>query len=105
MVPRREALLGNTFETRKISSRRPAIASAITSLGIAIHFGGIDMGHAEIDAAAQGCDRAVAIAAVDIPGALPDHGHLRTAAAELPRPHFNSPISATRTVPVTDSVT
>ena len=26
MVPRREALLGSTFETRKISSRRPAIA-------------------------------------------------------------------------------
>src|SRR6266851_4033600 len=31
MVPRREALLGRTFETRKMSSRRPAIASAITS--------------------------------------------------------------------------
>src|SRR6202000_1357869 len=31
MVPRREALLGNTFETRKTSSRRPSIASAITS--------------------------------------------------------------------------
>jgi hypothetical protein len=30
MVPRREALLGNTFETRKISSRRPAMASATT---------------------------------------------------------------------------
>src|ERR1700730_5601133 len=30
MVPRRDALLGRTFETRKISSRRPAIASAIT---------------------------------------------------------------------------
>src|SRR5450631_3142892 len=31
MVPRRDALPGNTFETRKISSRRPAMASAITS--------------------------------------------------------------------------
>src|ERR1700704_4046657 len=31
MVPRREALLGRTFETRKMSSRRPAIASAITN--------------------------------------------------------------------------
>src|SRR5689334_18972628 len=31
MVPRRDALLGNTFETRKTSSRLPAIASAITS--------------------------------------------------------------------------
>src|SRR6267154_5589062 len=31
MVPRREALLGKTFETRKMSSRRPAIASAITN--------------------------------------------------------------------------
>ena len=31
MVPRREALLGSTFETRKSSSRLPAIASAMTS--------------------------------------------------------------------------
>jgi hypothetical protein len=41
------------------------------------------MGHAEIDAAPQGSDRAVAIAAIDIPGALPDRGHQRTAFAEL----------------------
>src|SRR4051794_11682219 len=31
MVPRRDALLGNTFETRKTPSRFPAMASAITS--------------------------------------------------------------------------
>ena len=31
MVPRRDALLGSTFETRKISSRRSATASATTS--------------------------------------------------------------------------
>src|SRR6476620_6218262 len=31
MVPRREALLGSTFETRNTSSRRPAIASAMMS--------------------------------------------------------------------------
>ena len=30
-LPRREALLGKTFDTRKMSSRRPAMASAITS--------------------------------------------------------------------------
>jgi hypothetical protein len=47
--------------------------------GIAIHLGGVDMGHAEIDATAQGGDRGSAIPAVDIPGALPDHWHKGTA--------------------------
>src|SRR6202171_5626441 len=51
--------------------------------GIAIHFGGVDVGHAEVDAAAQGGDRALAVATVDIPGALPDHGHVRPFAAEF----------------------
>src|SRR5437762_13686500 len=46
---------------------------------VAIHFGSVDVGHAEIDTVAQGCDRALAISTVDIPGALPDHGDLRTA--------------------------
>ena len=45
------------------------------------------MGHAEIDAAAQRRDRVVAMAAVDIPGALPDHRHLSAAAAECLRSH------------------
>src|SRR6266481_4570023 len=51
--------------------------------GIAIHLGGIDVGHAEIDATAQRGDRGLVIALVDVPGALPDHGHLRTALAEF----------------------
>ena len=46
-------------------------------LGIAIHLRGVDMGHAEIDAAAQRRDRALAVAAIEIPGALPDHGDAR----------------------------
>src|SRR5260370_30693543 len=52
-------------------------------LGIAIHLGGVDAGHAEIDATAQRGDRASAISAVDIPGALPDHGHVGTVLAEF----------------------
>src|SRR6202171_5419497 len=71
-------------------------------LRIAIHLGGVDMGHAEIDAAAQRGDRAFAIAAVDVPGALPDHTHWRTVLAELPELHLNPPMSATRTLPVAD---
>jgi len=51
--------------------------------GIAVHLGGIDVGHSEIDATAQRGDRALAIPMVDIPGALPDHGHGRTTAAEF----------------------
>ena len=75
--------------------------------GIAIHFGGVDVGHAEFDAAAQRRDRAVAVAAIDIPGALPDHGDVGPAHAELFGFHvcyFNPLMSATSTVPVTDSV-
>src|SRR5450631_943653 len=73
-------------------------------LGIAIHLGGVDVGHAELDATAQRGNRALAVAAVDIPGALPDRRYLRAAFAELPGAHLSSPISATITVPVTDSV-
>src|SRR3954447_5939159 len=75
--------------------------------GIAVHFGGVDMRHAEIDAPAQRRDRGGTIAAVDIPGALPDHGYLRAARAEWVLPHVrfsSTPTSATSTDPVTDSV-
>src|SRR5262249_10532656 len=51
-------------------------------LGIAIHLGGVDMGHAGLDAALKRRDRALAVAAVEIPGALPDHGNLGAAFAE-----------------------
>jgi len=45
-------------------------------------FGGVDMGHAEIEAAGKRRNRALAIAAIDVPGALPDHGYL---GADFPR--------------------
>jgi hypothetical protein len=41
-------------------------------LGLAIHLGGIDMGHAEIDAALERSDRGGVVAAVHLPGPLPD---------------------------------
>jgi hypothetical protein len=40
------------------------------------------MGHAEIDTPAQRRDRTFAIPPIDIPGALPDHGHLAAGVAE-----------------------
>ena len=52
-------------------------------LGIAIHLGGVDVGHAKFDAAAQRRDRALAIAAIDIPGTLPDHGNFWAVTAEI----------------------
>ncbi len=72
MVPFRDALLGSTLETRNTSSRRRAMASAIALLGIAIHFGRVDMAHAGIEAGLQRPDRRSAVTWVDIPGALPD---------------------------------
>ena len=82
MVPRREALLGSTFETRNSLVAPAGDRIGNDELGIAIHLGGVDMGHAEIDAALQRRDRALAVAAVEIPGALPDHGDLRGRLAE-----------------------
>ncbi len=101
-------------------------------LGVAIHLGSVDMGHAEVDAALERRDRLFAVAAVEIPGALPDHGDVGAVLAEwflfqnflrhcerseaihlaalrnglLRRyaPRNTLLISATSTVPVTDSV-
>ena len=76
MVPRREALLGSTFETKNslVALARDGIRDH--ELRIAIHLGGVDMGHAGIDAALQCGDRALAVAAVEIPGALADDGNV-----------------------------
>jgi hypothetical protein len=41
------------------------------------------MDHAELDPSAQRRDRTLAIAAIDMPGPLPDHGHVGTIAAEF----------------------
>ena len=51
IVPARDALLGSTFETRKTSSRRPAIASPTSFFRVAVHLGRVDMGHAEVEPA------------------------------------------------------
>src|ERR1700759_5162053 len=45
------------------------------------------MGHAEIDSVLQCRDRALAVAAIAVPGALPDHGDGRTAFAERTKVH------------------
>ena len=52
-------------------------------LRIAIHLGGVDMGHAEIDAAFECRDSTLAVAAIEIPGALPDHGYVGAVSAEF----------------------
>src|SRR4029078_9937496 len=49
----------------------------------AVHLRGIDMGHAELDAAAECRNRASAIAAIDVPGALPDDRHIGAATSEF----------------------
>jgi hypothetical protein len=56
MLPRLEALLGRTFETRKTSSRRPVIASA-TTVRRRHASRRCRCGHAEIETMAQGGDR------------------------------------------------
>ena len=61
----------------------------------------------EFEAALKRRDRLFAVAAVEIPSTLPDRGDVGTAFAEwfgFHVRHFNALISATSTVPVTDSV-
>ena len=41
------------------------------------------MGHAGFDAPAKCGDRRLAVAAVEIPGALPDHGYVGAMSAEF----------------------
>ena len=82
-VPPREAFSGRTLETRKTSSRRPAIASAtISSAAPAVHLRGVDVGHAEVEAPPQGGDRGGAVVALDVPGPLADHRDLARRGAE-----------------------
>src|SRR5438552_14737642 len=81
MVPRRVAR--QYFRHKENLVALPGDRVSDHQLGIAIHLGGVDVDHAEIDATAQRGDRGLAIAMVDVPGALPDHGHLRTALAEF----------------------
>ena len=52
MVPAREAFCGSTLLTMNTSSRRPAMASAddLLGLAVAIHLGGVDQRHAEVEA-------------------------------------------------------
>ena len=84
MVPRREALLGNTFETRNSFSRgRPAIASAITGSASPYISAVSICVMPSLDAPAQRGDGGLAVAAVEIPGALPDHGYVRAVRAEF----------------------
>ncbi len=52
-------------------------------LSVAIHLGGVDMRHAGFDAPAQRGDGGLAVAAIEIPGALPDHGYGRAMRAEF----------------------
>ena len=52
-------------------------------LSVAIHLGGVDVGHAGFDAPAQRGDGGLAVAAIEIPGALPDHGYGRAMRAEF----------------------
>src|SRR3982074_1162010 len=74
---------GQHFRDQKNLLAPPGDRLGDHQFGITIHLGGVDVGHAEIDATAQRCDRALAVAMVDIPGALPDHGNERTVLAEF----------------------
>ncbi len=84
MVPRREALLGSTLETRKTFSRgKPAMASAITSSASPYISAVSICVMPSFDAPAQCSDGRLAVAAVEIPGALSDHGDIGIIAAEF----------------------
>src|ERR1700758_1683877 len=80
-APRRVA--GQDFRDQENLVAPPGEGFGDHQFRIAIHLGGIDVGHAEIDTPPQRRDRVLAIPLVDIPGALPDHGYIWTVAAEF----------------------
>ena len=61
---------------------------------VAVHLGGVDVVHAEIEAAAQRRDGGAPVAVFDVPGALADHRHVAAGRSEPVVPHGRSaPIS------------
>ena len=64
-------------------ARQPRDRIRDHELGVAIHLGGVDVGHAGFDAPAQRGDGGLAVTAVEIPGALPDHGNLQAVVTEF----------------------
>ena len=58
----------------------------------AVHLGGVDVVHAEIEAAAQRRDGGAAVAVFDVPGALADHRHVAAGGAEPVVSHGRSPL-------------
>ena len=77
IVPSYDAFDGSTLETMNSCSRgRPAIASPTSYFraAVAVHLGGVDVDHAELDAAAQRAFRFVACGAAQrhVPRSLPD---------------------------------
>src|SRR6201995_562141 len=80
MVPRGVARQHLGDEEQFVASTRDGVRD--DGFGVAVHLGGVDMGHAALDAALERRDRLFAVAAVEIPGALPDHGDVGTVLAE-----------------------
>ena len=77
MVPAKLAFSGSTFEARKcfVAPAGDGVGDdGLLDVAVAVHLGGVDVGHAGVDADAQRRDAGVAIVVLHFPRTLADDG-------------------------------
>ena len=81
-------------EEHLVAAAGDGLADDALGGAVAVHLGGVDVVHAEIEAAAQRRDGRAAVAVFDVPGALADHRHVAAGRSEPVVSHGRSaPIS------------
>ena len=91
MVPFRRGMLGKDLRDQKDVVAPPVDRPGDDLLGVAVHLGGVDVRHPEIEAPAQRGDGGRAIAPVQVPGALADHRDIPCGRAEATPLHVCPP--------------
>ena len=80
-----------------VAAAGDGLADHLLGDAVAVHLRGVDVVHAEIEAAAQRRHRDAAIGVLDVPGALADHRHVAAGGSEAVVSHRLPPL---RAVPV-----
>ena len=74
-------------QKHRVAPSRDGLAHQLLGGALAIHLGGVDVGHAALDAALQRGDGLAAVAGFDKPAALADHGHALPGGAKIMQSH------------------
>ena len=85
MVPSKLAFSGRTLEARKIPLAQAAaqrLGEQLLDPSAAVQLGGVDVGRAELDGAADRRDGRPAVIVLELPGAMADHPDLVSGGTE-----------------------